>query len=974
MNLPTQKTPSSAFTRNALLLAALSFVPNATFDWTRLPSVFAAAPTAVWTPPSFDAFDADLRFAEALVERRLFARADVKLARLETSLNDATQVQRFQYGRLAVRAAVESGRLLRAADRADVVERIAAARRRVEPGFTDSSNLLKPLDFDAVFGTEPPADAALEYAATLGNAFYELGVLDVESHSSEPDANADVAATSDESPLLLAAFETSVALVRRLPPESSRSFVYLSAKTLLARADALSKTNANDDAKRLYQQATTAANALCADADKRRDAADYFFARLLLVEAARRQGDVATATRLIGATLDDAAKAPNADDAATRELAVALVAEEIRLLSLESKPFDAAQLASTDDDLLRRPTAPGPARFANRFFDVFADRDLARVGAFATAAGALSDSETPVANDANTGYSATYNTPTITTKDALDAARQAADRLPNAFWRTRASLLLRETSVATADWRTIETLAEERFRANDWEGAVREYDRAGAEATAAGADADAFRLAATAAGIVDKILRDKLFESGELSSSDADFWRRDAARRFEEAARSRPADELAPQLFLLALERVEEAANNADAPTSPAETPDVFNRPDAATVSDAESLRRDYLSLFPTATNRGAFANESARRALATSNFDAAAFYLDAVSNADPALATTLELIAKLDEARRDAALINKGATAVDAELAAIFADSARLLLAKISGATPDPPASNAAQTPIAARVSDVAQNLTPQNATASDDAVLTRLFELPRPARIVADAETVAALETLLDRWETSLADADADADRAAFQNALRASRLALRLDAGQIDAVTSDLADLERSTRSAGLETLERLLIFAEKSDSETQIQIGNAALAALDGQTGQNTKTTQDKRSLVRARALRLAGKTQESLTLFAQIRRKDPKNLAATRGIAEILTAQNDPKALDQAIRYWSDAADLVPPGSPEWWDAKERVVEIYVRTNRRDQARKMHRTLWLTRSDPSSPGRRARWERLVGDGE
>ena len=963
MNLPTQKTPSAAFTRNALLLAALSFVPDATFDWTRLPSVFAAAPTAVWTPPSFDAFAADLRFAKALVERRLFARTDVELARLETSLNDATQVQRFQYGRLAVRVAVESGRLLRAADRADVVERIAAARRRVEPGFSDSSNPLKPLDFDAVFGTEPPADAALEYAATLGNAFYELGVLDVESRSSEPDANADVAATSDESPLLLAAFETSVALVRRLPPESGRPFVYLSAKTLLARADAISKTNANDDAKRLYQQATTAANALCADADKRRDAADYFFARLLLVEAARRQGDVATATRLIGATLDDAAKAPNADDAAARELAVALVAEEIRLLSLESKPLDAAQLASTDDDLLRRPTAPGPARFADRFFDVFADRDLARVGAFATAAGALSDSKTPVANDATSGDSATSNAPTITAKDALDAARQAADRLPNAFWRTRASLLLRETSVETADWRTIETLAEERFRANDWEGAVREYDRAGAEATAAGADADAFRLAATAAGIVDKILRDKLFESGELSSSDADFWRRDAARRFEEAARSRPADELAPQLFLLALERVEEAAN------------DVSNRPDAATVSDAESLRRDYLSLFPTATNRGAFANESARRALATSNFDAAAFYLEAVSNADPALATTLELIAELDEARRDAALINKDATAVDAELAAIFADSARLLLAKISGATPDPPASNAAQTPLAARVSDVAQNLTPQNATASDDAVLTRLFELPRPARIVADAETVAALETLLDRWETSLADADAD--RAAFQNALRASRLALRLDAGQIDAVTRDLAELERSTRSAGLETLERLLIFAEKSDSETQIQIGNAALAALDGQTGQtgqNAKTTQDKRSLVRARALRLAGKTQESLTLFAQIRRKDPKNLAATRGIAEILTAQNDPKALDQAIRYWSDAADLVPPGSPEWWDAKERVVEIYVRTNRRDQARKMHRTLWLTRSDPSSPGRRARWERLVGDGE
>jgi hypothetical protein len=63
--------------------------------------------------------------------------------------------------------------------------------------------------------------------------------------------------------------------------------------------------------------------------------------------------------------------------------------------------------------------------------------------------------------------------------------------------------------------------------------------------------------------------------------------------------------------------------------------------------------------------------------------------------------------------------------------------------------------------------------------------------------------------------------------------------------------------------------------------------------------------------------------------------------------------------------------WSDAADLVPAGSPAWWDAKERVVEIYVRANRRDQARKMLRTLWLTRSDASDPNRRARWERLVG---
>lgn len=983
MKLPTSRT-SSVFFRRALLLAALGGFSSdatrcATFESARFTTIFAAEPTAVWTPPSFDEFSADLRFADALVSRRLVAQADAELARLETGLADASQVQRFQFGSVAVRAAVESSRLLTADERADVAARIAAVRASVEPGFAADANPLQPLDFNAVFGTESPADDALEYAAALVRAFYELGVLDVESNDapssdSLPDATAESNATSDgaESPFLIAAFETSSALVRRLPPEKSRFFVYWSAKTLLARAAS------SADVARLYRQATQAANALCADADKRRDAADYFFARLLLVEAARRQDDVKTAASLIEQTLNDAAKAPNADDAAPQELAVALVAEEIRLLSLESKPFDAAKLASTDVDLLNRPTPTGPARFADRFFDVFADRDFARVAAFLNAASALAESETsenaPTVDAANSSEKTTSDVPEISPQDALAAARAAADRLPTSFWRARASLLLRETSVASADWRTTEAVAEERFRADDWEAALAEYDRASAEAQGAGADADAFRLAATAAGIVDKILRDKLFESSQLSSTDADFWRRDAARRFEAAARSRPDNELAPRLFLLAIQRAQElksAALNGES--------DATSSNDAASsnVPDVAALRRDYLTLFPTAENRGAFANESARLALADGKLDDAAFYVDAVESGDSAFSETLALADALANARF--AAVNADAPDAEKRQAAVFVDAVKRLLAKTTVApTPDSPDSSV-ETPLAVQVKEAAQKLTAKNSTATDDAVLARLFELPRPAQIAADAELVAAFETLLDRWDAALADASPE--RAALRADLQAKRLALRLDAGQTDAVLRDLANLEEATQTAGLETLERLLIFAEKTPRETQIKIGNAALASLDapqtgqtGQTGQNTQTAkaaQEKRSLIRARALRLAGKTQESLTLFAQIRRQNPKNLDATLGIAEILTAQNAPKALDQAVRYWSDAADLVPAGSPAWWDAKERVVEIYVRTDRRDQARKMLRTLWLTRSDASDPNRRARWERLVG---
>ncbi|MBQ9799892.1 MAG: hypothetical protein IJO40_08130 [Thermoguttaceae bacterium] len=975
MNLPSLRTPSRSSFRLALLCAALGGLPDA--DATRFISTTNAGepPRAVWTPPSFDEFNADLRFVDALVSRRLVAQADAELARLETGLADASQVQRFQFGSVAVRAAVESSRLLTADDRAAVSARIAAVRAAVEPGFAADVNPLQPLDFEALLGAESNADAALEYAAALVRAFYELGVLDVESNDATStetasDATAVSNATSAvaDSPFLIAAFETSSALVRRLPPERSRFFVYWSAKALLSRAAA------SADAAKLYRQATQAAKALCADADKRRDAADYFFARLLLVETARRQGDAKTTERLIEQTLNDAAKAPNADDAAPQELAVALVAEEIRLLSLESKPFDAAKLASTDVDLLNRPTPTGPARFADRFFDVFADRDFARVAAFLNAASALAASETSEnasSSDAaaNDSEKTTSVVPEISPQDALAAARAAADRLPTSFWRARASLLLRETSVASADWRTTEAVAEERFRADDWEGALAEYDRASAEAQAAGADADAFRLAATAAGIVDKILRDKLFESNKLSSNDADFWRLEAARRFEAAARSRPDDELAARLFLLAIQRAQEPKNAALTGEN-----DAISANGATASNDVAALRRDYLTLFPTAENRGAFANESARLAIAAGKLDDAAFYVDAVSPDDSAFSETLALAAALANARF--AAVNADSPDGEKRQAAVFIDAASRLLAKTTAASsPDSPDSTA-ETPLAVQVRETARRLTAENSTATDDAVLTLLFDLPRPSQIAADAELTAALKTLLDRWDAALVDAAPE--RAALRADVQAKRLALRLDAGQTDAVLRDLANLEQATQSAGLETLERLLIFAEKTPRETQIKIGNAALVSLDAQkpsqnrqNAQEGKDAQLKRSLVRARALRLVGKTQESLALFAQIRRQNPKNLAATLGIAEILTAQSEPKALEQAIRYWSDAADLVPAGSPAWWDAKERVVEIYVRTDRRDQARKMLRTLWLTRSDASDPNRRARWERLVG---
>ena len=126
----------------------------------------------------------------------------------------------------------------------------------------------------------------------------------------------------------------------------------------------------------------------------------------------------------------------------------------------------------------------------------------------------------------------------------------------------------------------------------------------------------------------------------------------------------------------------------------------------------------------------------------------------------------------------------------------------------------------------------------------------------------------------------------------------------------------------------------------------------------------------KENADRVAIVQADALRLLGRRQESLNLYAKQLKKDPKNARVLKGLATLLSTQADAKALDLAVKYWSDYADLAPDASPEWWNAKEKCVEIYCKTGKKDQAEKMLKTLWLTRTDPSDPNRKARWEKTI----
>ena len=168
-----------------------------------------------------------------------------------------------------------------------------------------------------------------------------------------------------------------------------------------------------------------------------------------------------------------------------------------------------------------------------------------------------------------------------------------------------------------------------------------------------------------------------------------------------------------------------------------------------------------------------------------------------------------------------------------------------------------------------------------------------------------------------------------------------------------------TSD-ADLD-------LATLERTLALAQNAKPEARKKLAQFVLDALPSSTDANPRA-----DVLRADALRLLNRAQESLNLFARLRKNDPKNVAVARGVARILTAQKDEKTLRRALVAWSDVAELLPEASKEWWDAKEETVKIYCRLGDPEQAEKIVKTLWLARDDASDPGRRRRCEKAIED--
>lgn len=841
------------------------------------------ARVASWRPDAHDPPTLALDLAEALLNRGVPELADDELAALAPLPEQTAPSTRERYGVLALRAALERAELASREGRAAALERVDRIREIVEgPG----ANVERFDYFD-----DAPAlhDAAKRYALAIAKAYYALGTLELD------DASGNAA---EPSAALSASLELTKRLARSLPSKDARPFLYWHARGALANLrDPNRCANAEKFAAALEKSSRAARDEY------------WFFTCVLLVETARESGDLELASRRLKTTLAELKKRSEDRDA-PHEIAVALVAQELRLLQAEGKQTDALRQATLDVDLLNAPFPENNKRWNEIFYDAFDDLNLARVELYWRAIPTL-----PTQKELDRRESPDPDELSLAKETLVEEARRVARLVDSNVLRARSAMIARDAGETSGEWSTLELAAQESFRAERWRDALDAYDRAAQAANDDGDPDDAFRLRSTAAALVDKLLREKRLpqDADELA------WREDAAKRFEALSRERPEAPNAAAFFLLALEYRESLGQ------------------------DDAYARFEFLTLFPDAPNRAKFALDLARRSLDEDALDDARRALDSANFDEPLLDDALAL---------ERAIYAKETETSDAPREPALAATLARVLARASNAPPQE--DDATLESLAKRLEDVQDWRLSRN----DGAVYSAFFDLALADGACQNALFAKAAQDSLDAWRAASPEQDV-----ATLARIDALRLSLALANGSEDAVVATLNGAQRG--AVDLETLKRALTLAQTAEPVVRKRLAQFTLDALE-----RAKDKSLRAELLRADALRLLDRAQESLNLFAQLRKDDPKNVDAALGIARLLTAQKDPKALEKALGFWSDVAELLHDSSKEWWDAKEETILIYCRLGQTEQADKIARTLWLTRDDPTDPDRRRRWERTI----
>ncbi|MDR2116977.1 MAG: hypothetical protein LBP87_11425 [Planctomycetaceae bacterium] len=117
------------------------------------------------------------------------------------------------------------------------------------------------------------------------------------------------------------------------------------------------------------------------------------------------------------------------------------------------------------------------------------------------------------------------------------------------------------------------------------------------------------------------------------------------------------------------------------------------------------------------------------------------------------------------------------------------------------------------------------------------------------------------------------------------------------------------------------------------------------------------------------LVRIQLLAKTGKVQEAVNLLKEQLKQSPDDLPFLILLAEILTRQNDSVTLAKSVEIWRRIANQSVKNSETWWLSRERIIEIYLKMNKKTEAKKEFELLRLLYPELGGTARKTKLETL-----
>lgn len=161
--------------------------------------------------------------------------------------------------------------------------------------------------------------------------------------------------------------------------------------------------------------------------------------------------------------------------------------------------------------------------------------------------------------------------------------------------------------------------------------------------------------------------------------------------------------------------------------------------------------------------------------------------------------------------------------------------------------------------------------------------------------------------------------------------------------------DAARKLLEQLGDASAGDLLALVDRLTAVANRARAETRPGIAELQLqtvARLRSKSGELKPPQLAALERIEAQALATAGKRTEALAAFAKVAAARPQDGEIQEAYAELLAANADKSALEQALGQWRRVAAKSPPQSPRWYRAKYAVAELQMKLGDREAARQL----------------------------